>query len=196
MRVIGGTARGCRLLTPRGRAVRPTSDKVREAIFDVIGEEVKGAAVLDLFAGTGALGIEALSRGATSAVFVEEAAPLCRLIRSNLGATALASAARVIRGDVFRIVPRLARGGAVFDLVLADPPYAPRRRREPPPPEKALQVLAAVRIITPNGLAVMEHASEWPPPRQAGPLRRVSSKRYGKTGVVFYRCRHREPSQP
>src|SRR5580692_6775643 len=120
MRVIAGRLGGRRLTAPRGMATRPTSDRVREALFSALGP-LGGAAVLDLYAGTGALGIEALSRGAARATFVESARPALAALRDNLAALGLEGAARVLAMPVERAVTRL---GGAFDLVLADPPYA------------------------------------------------------------------------
>ena len=128
MRVIGGSARGRTIRAPRNSAVRPTSDRVREAIFDVLthlegSDEVVEAAVVDLFAGSGALGLEALSRGAASVTFVEQDRSLTTTIEENLRATGLAAAGRtqVVRGEVLAYLASTTRG---FDLALADPPYA------------------------------------------------------------------------
>jgi 16S rRNA (guanine966-N2)-methyltransferase len=124
MRVIAGTAKGMPLKVPRGDTMRPTSDMVREAIFDILGETPVGARVLDLFAGTGALAIEALSRGAENAVLIERAARCVRIIGENLAKTRFADQADVIHGDVYPEVRKLDADGQEFDLVLADPPYA------------------------------------------------------------------------
>lgn len=122
MRVVAGEAKGRRLVAPPGRATRPTSDRVREAIFSALDsiDAVRGAAVLDLFAGTGAMGIEALSRGASRATFVDSDGDAIGTIRTNLAATGFAERADVVRADVVRWLA----GGGRFDLVLADPPYA------------------------------------------------------------------------
>ncbi len=125
MRVTGGSLSGRRLRAPATRGVRPTADRVREALFARLGC-LDGARVLDLYAGTGSLGIEALSRGATRAVFVEREGPVVALLRANLAALGLASRSRVVRGDVTAMLRRLARQGERFDLVLVDPPYASR----------------------------------------------------------------------
>ena len=122
MRVVAGTAKGRRLQAPAGRAVRPTSDRVREAIFNALTSmgAVDGATVADLFAGTGALGVEALSRGATSAVFVDDDASALRSVKQNLAATGFDAKAQVVRADVLRWV----NGAPAVDLAFADPPYA------------------------------------------------------------------------
>lgn len=122
VRVVAGSARGRRLTTPPGAATRPTADRVREATFNALGSlgAVEGAAVLDLFAGSGAMGIEALSRGAASATFVDSDARALAAVRANLDATDLAGRASVVRADAFRWL----RGAGPFDLAVLDPPYA------------------------------------------------------------------------
>jgi 16S rRNA (guanine966-N2)-methyltransferase len=122
MRVIAGTAKGIRL-APVPRGVRPLSDMAREGLFSSLGPTVQGSRVLDLYAGSGAMGVEALSRGASHVVFVERARPALRTIRENLRRTDLGHAAAVVDADVRRFVTRDDKNGAPFDLVLADPPY-------------------------------------------------------------------------
>ena len=122
MRVIAGSAGGRRLTAPRGRVARPTSDRVREAMFSSLAADVPGAQVLDLFAGTGALGIEALSRGAAAATFVESNEAVVAALRTNLQTTALADRATVVRGDAAAFVRRPAE--QPFSVVLCDPPYS------------------------------------------------------------------------
>ena len=172
MRVVAGLAGGRRLQAPAGRKVRPTSERVREALFNALGslDAVEGAAVVDLFAGTGALGIEALSRGAASAVFVDADARAVSVIKENLGATGLADRARVVRADVLRF---LADGPAdvLYDLAFADPPYA-------------FEDWPALLAVVPARLVAIEartHLALVPP---WGPLR---SKRYGDTVVTLAR---------
>jgi 16S rRNA (guanine966-N2)-methyltransferase len=123
MRVVAGTARGRRLTAPKGRDVRPTSDRVREAIFSSLESlgVVQEASVVDLFAGTGALGVEALSRGAARAVFVDASTAACRVIEANLRATGMVEKATVVRSDVMRWLGERER---VVDIALVDPPYA------------------------------------------------------------------------
>jgi 16S rRNA (guanine966-N2)-methyltransferase len=121
MRVIAGEWRGRRLQAPPGRATRPTTDRVREAWMSVVGPELPDATVLDLFAGSGALGIEALSRGAAHAVFVEQSAPAIRALRTNLDALGAGDRARIVRSDAIRFVDALEP--LAFDVAFADPPY-------------------------------------------------------------------------
>jgi 16S rRNA (guanine(966)-N(2))-methyltransferase RsmD len=121
MRIVGGTWGGRRLQAPPGDATRPTSDRVREALFSILGDRVAGARVLDLFAGSGALGLEALSRGAAEATFVDVAAPAIRAVRANLDA--LGAGAEVRRQDALRYLGSARNGARDYDLVFLDPPY-------------------------------------------------------------------------
>lgn len=198
-----------RLKVPRGDAVRPTSDMVREAIFDILGQKPVGARVLDLFAGSGALAIEALSRGAEYAVLIERSAGCLPFIRENLEHTRLAEQAEIIHGDVFREVHNLDTAGEPFDLVLADPPYAahpawsraaeldayqPRGRERrgnehptPAPAQRALQLLARTAILSEDAVLVIEHATGLALPGEAGRIRLTTTRKYGSTSVSFYR---------
>lgn len=179
MRVIAGSARGRQLKTPKGTSVRPTSDKVRGAIFSILlsQRDLADAAVLDLFAGTGALGIEALSRGASRAVFVEKDSRTADLIRENVELCGLTDASRIVRADAERL--DLATLGT-FDLVFADPPYALVLE------STALGSLAVT--VGEGGIAMIEHGIDAPPPVPQG-LEAFDAREYGDTGLTFYRRR-------
>ncbi len=176
MRVIAGRLGGRRLRPPPEAGVRPTSDRVREALFARLGA-LEGAHVLDLYAGTGALGIEALSRGAAAAIFVERAAASLTVLIANIANLDLEREARVLRGDALATIRRLGRSGARFDLVLADPPYAS---------DDAGPVLAALRdaqIVSEQGTVVLETSRRHPVPAVPG-WRVASERRYGDTLVT------------
>jgi 16S rRNA (guanine966-N2)-methyltransferase len=175
MRVTGGRLGGRLLRAPQG-ALRPTSDRVREAIFARLGEAT-GGRVLDLYAGTGALGIEALSRGALGGVFVERAPRCLALLRANLASLGLEGVARVVRDDASRAVRRLGRAGERFELVLLDPPYD---SGEAP---LALQAVAEAGILAPEGVLVVETAKRHPLPPVDG-LIQIDERRYGDTLVT------------
>jgi 16S rRNA (guanine966-N2)-methyltransferase len=172
--VIAGRLGGRRLSAPRGLATRPTSDRVREALFSALGD-VQGARVLDLYAGTGALGIEALSRGAAQATFVESARPALAALRENLAALGIEGAARVLSQPVARALAGLA---GPFDLVFADPPYA-----------ALAEVPAALEALRPalgeGARVVVEHASRDAAPAILG-LTPRPSRVYGDTAVTIY----------
>ena len=121
-RIIAGEFGGRRLAVPRGNTTRPTADRVREAWMSILGPKLEGAVVLDLFAGSGALGLEAISRGAASTVFVERAVSALDLIRRNIDLLGVADRTRIVRGDAMRFALELGTG--VYDIALADPPYA------------------------------------------------------------------------
>lgn len=179
MRVIAGRLGGRRLSAPKGMSTRPTSDRVREALFSVIGD-VRGAAALDLYAGTGALGIEALSRGAARAVFVESARPALAALRKNLDDLELSAQARVIAQPVERALEAIA-GESPFDLIFVDPPYAAITAA-------ASSVSALLRrglALGPSGMLILEHASRDEPPQIEG-LSRSSTRPYGEASLSFY----------
>jgi 16S rRNA (guanine966-N2)-methyltransferase len=174
--VIAGALGGRRLSAPRGERTRPTSDRVREALFSALGD-VEGARVLDLYAGTGALAIEALSRGAASALLVEQAGAALRVLRENLAALGLDDRARVLGVAVERAVATVV---GPFDLVLADPPYADLAAAA-----EALATLAP-RALDPQATVVLEHATRDAAPAIAG-LEHARTRQYGDTALSFYR---------
>jgi 16S rRNA (guanine966-N2)-methyltransferase len=180
MRVISGSAGGLRLATPKS-GLRPTMDRVKAAIFSMLGPSVVGARALDLFAGSGALGIEALSRGAASATFVDAHPASAPVIRANLAHTRLSG--RVETADVFRFLERAARDGQAFDLVFADPPYAlAPGERDFGSELVAFPPLAA--CLAPDGLLVLEQLPGTGPRDGSGwTCQRL--RHYGKTEVAF-----------
>lgn len=183
MRVIGGVDRGRRLKAPRGLRTRPSADRVREALFDILGPAVRGMRVLDLFAGTGAVGIEALSRGAAYAAFVERDRGALRVLRANLAALGLPRGrARVVAGDAATALAGLARREPPFDLVFLDPPYAGDLAT------RALAALAGGALVGPGTRVVVQHFAKTPPPPAAGALRAVETRRFGETALTFFRA--------
>ncbi len=181
MRVIAGTARGVSLTAPKGLHVRPTLDRVKTAMFNLFADRVSDAEVLDVFSGSGALGIEALSRGAASCVFVERAASCVAAIRSNLARARLAEKATVLRCDVFACRRRLPKDAA-FDLVLAAPPYRivdelPTRRRL----WRWIEDLMTSDRVNPDALFVLEHRRQRSALAFPESLRSVDSRTYGDT---------------
>ncbi len=174
MRVIGGEFRSRRLKTLPGRATRPTPDRLRETLFDVLAPEIAGAIFLDAYAGSGAVGIEALSRGAARAVFIERSRAAAAVIRENLAALGLEQRAEVVHGEVLKRVPRYAA-----DIVFLDPPYDEPRECE-----------AALRLLGegPPNLVVVQHPSRRELAEQYGRLRRVRTLRQGDNALSFYRA--------
>jgi 16S rRNA (guanine966-N2)-methyltransferase len=178
MRVIAGEARGVPLRAPRGLDTRPTSDKVREAIFAMLAS--MGATmerVLDLYAGTGALAIEALSRGAAHADLVERAPAACAAIRANLAKTKLDGRARLVQAAVERALPRL---DGPYDLVFLDPPY------DDPRAEAVIAAVGERRLVGEGSVVVYEHEKRRQPPPACGPLAARVTRRHGDTCITIY----------
>lgn len=177
LRVIGGRLSGRRLRAPCG-GVRPTSDRVREALFGRLGN-LEGVRALDLYAGSGALGIEAISRGAAEVTFVDKDPRVLAVLRANLTALGIASGASVAQGDVPAVVRRLGREKRRFDLVLIDPPYASDE------PTRAFEALVDAAVLCPDAMVVLERDRRHPSPRVAG-LSAVDERRYGDTVVARF----------
>ncbi len=180
MRIIGGQAKGRRLLSPKRGAMRPTSDKVREALFDILGDKTADSGFLDLYAGTGGVGIEAISRGATSATLVEQQPQAVRLINANLSRCGFAERIKLIASSVSKALPRLAAGGDHFDIIFADPPYAGELI------QTTLRELTEYAILKPQALVIVEHGCRYCPSSQVGKLKLYRKYKYGHTALSFY----------
>lgn len=182
MRVITGSARGRRLKELEGLETRPTTGKVKEALFSVIQFDIEGRRVLDLFAGTGQLGIEALSRGAECAVFVERRRDALQVIRENLEACGMTDKARVVNGDAMSYL----KSGEKFDLIFLDPPYTSGLL------EQALEEIVRFDICRRHGIIVAESAADKTLPPLAGPYALYREYRYGKIKLTVY---HRDGNE-
>jgi 16S rRNA (guanine(966)-N(2))-methyltransferase RsmD len=185
LRVISGKLKGKRLFTLKGMDLRPTSDRVKEAIFDILQNSIPGRKVLDLFAGTGAMGIEALSRGAKGAVFVEGSPQSLTVLYKNLEACRLQEQAEVLSREVQAGIKILSERGETFDLIFLDPPYGKGLAR------KTLQALSGESILAPDALIVAEHS----PAEDLDAisfLERVDQRKYGSTLVSFFRRGRKE----
>jgi 16S rRNA (guanine966-N2)-methyltransferase len=180
MRIVAGSARGRTLKTPKGDDVtRPTADRVRETIFNVLGQTCEGLRVLDLFAGTGALGLEAVSRGATRAVLVDQGKEAIALCRENVAALRFDERVEVLGVPVEKALATLASRAERFELVFSDPPYALRA---------GAQVLTAVApLVVPHGVAVIEHERAEVLPEQVGAWHREDERAFGATTVSIFR---------
>ncbi len=180
MRIVAGEAKGARLQVPPGREVRPTSDRVREAVFSSLGTSVRGARVLDLFGGSGALGLEAMSRGASEAVFVERSGMIRKVLETNIATLGYQKNSRVIPGNALGALRRLGSEKERFDIVFVDPPYASDLA------QRAVEELAASDLMTPLAIIVVERTGSkiihYPKSLQVS-----TTKRYGNTAITFLR---------
>lgn len=181
MRVISGTAKGRPLKAVPGMGTRPTTDKVKEAIFSMIGPYFDGGFVLDLFAGTGGLGIEALSRGMERAVFIDMDPKSIEVIRQNLKATKLEQQSEVYRNEASRALKVLEKRGTGFDLIFLDPPYRMTDADE------LMLSMKEKGLVREDATIVVEHDSEHTYPEDIGPFRCIRISCYGETTVSIYR---------
>ena len=179
MRVIAGVAKGRRLLPVPGEGTRPITDRVKESLFDILGGDIEGARLLDLFAGTGSVGIEALSRGAERVVFVDNARKAIETLRRNLQATGLTEGAEVVQGDAFRFLERETGGQSYHYVYVAPPQYRDIWA-------KALLALDAGALVAPDGIVIVQiHPKEYHPV-ETRRLRQTDERRYGSTLLLFY----------
>lgn len=176
MRIIAGSKRGKKLTAPEGMQVRPTADRVKEALFNILQFSLEGRRFLDLFAGSGQIGLEALSRGAAQAVFVDASKDSIRVVEKNIAAAGFGESAVVVQGDSLSY---LRRGGEPFDIAFLDPPYHQGLLPQALP-------LVAERM-NPGGIIVCEHAREEILPEQAGKFRKSKEYHYGKIMLTLYR---------
>lgn len=181
MRVIGGIARGRRILAPRGMQTRPTSDFLREVLFDLLSQQVPGRTFLDLYAGTGAVGIEALSRGAVNVVFVEHGPPALTLLRRNLRAAGFSEQGTVVPMEVLQFLRRRSRASPPFDVIFLDPPYRYDEVRV------ALGLVASKRILAPGGTLVLEQSTTSDTVPAPDRLRYTREVRHGSSVLHLYR---------
>ena len=179
MRIISGTSRGRKLSTMRGRALRPTSDRVKESIFNILGGEIEGKVILDLFAGTGNLGIEALSRGARRAIFVEKGKDALKVVQRNLLQCGFLEQSEIIPGEVNQAIGFLQERGESFDLILMDPPY------EKGWVQKTLDRLISNPIHHEGSIMVIEHSRRESLPEKIEGLHIIRHRKIGDTVVSF-----------
>lgn len=177
MRISGGTGRGRRITAPSGSAVRPTSDKVRQALFNILGDRISGAVFLDLFAGAGAVGIEAISRGAGAVVFVDASRRSAGIIEKNLRRTDLGEEARVVVADAEAFIRRWS---GPYDIIFMDPPYAEDIN-------DLIERIGDSGLLKPDGLLVYEHFRKRASPERFGRLILFREARYGDTVLSFYK---------
>jgi 16S rRNA (guanine(966)-N(2))-methyltransferase RsmD len=180
MRVVGGDFRGRTLRSVPGRSTRPTADRVRQSLFDLLGQRCDGFRILDLYAGTGALSLEALSRGAAHATLVEQDAKAAQVIQRNVAELGCADRCTLLREGVARALPRLS---GPFDLVFSDPPYALQAAQE------TLHALARLGLVAPEGRVVLERDRREPGPTAPEGFELAGERRYGDTAVLIARRR-------
>jgi 16S rRNA (guanine(966)-N(2))-methyltransferase RsmD len=195
MRIIAGTFRSRQLKSLKGLALRPTSDRLRESLFNVLAERIPGCRFLDVFAGTGAIGIEALSRGAVEAVFIENHPPAATLIQKNLDSLGIRGSTRILKLDALRGLQRLAAEHSAaspsFDIVFLDPPYAAADEYR-----RVLTFLGAAPFLAPGALVIAEHRRTFELPEALGHLERVRVLRQGDASLSFFRVRAKVNPDP
>ncbi|MCX7973149.1 MAG: 16S rRNA (guanine(966)-N(2))-methyltransferase RsmD [Candidatus Aminicenantes bacterium] len=187
LRIIGGEKKGQRLKMINDPKIRPMPAKLREALFNIIQTKVIGATCLDGFAGSGAIGLEALSRGAAKVVFIEEYSPAIRIIRQNVEKCGFQDRTRIIQEEFNRGVIRLAKEKKSFDLIFIDPPYELLKERNP------LKVIKKRGILKPNGLVILRHFNKIVPDLRF--FERFRLVRYGDDVISFFRHRHEEKKE-
>ena len=180
MKILTGRLRGQRIEFKPNPHLRPTADKVRQAIFNVLQGEMDGKKVLDLYSGTGAFGMEALSSGAETVVFVEKNAAQCRAIQRSLEFLGLADKTRVENIDAIQAIPRFAREGLCFDFIFLDPPY------EKGLALRTLRAISEASILHEASLVICETRKDEPLPKGIGKLNCVKNKRYGDTRILLF----------
>lgn len=182
MRIVAGTAKGRTLLAPKNaERIRPTADRVRESIFNILGQSCDGLTVLDLYAGTGALALEALSRGAASAVLIDRDREALTLCRENTQALGFVSQVEIVSAPVDRALSRLAATQRAFDLVFIDPPYADEAGTS------VVTGLCTLKLLAPQARVCVEHSKHEVLPEQIETLSRIDQRRFGETMVSFFR---------
>lgn len=182
MRIIGGSAKGHKLSLPKGRLIRPTTDRVREALFNILAPRIHGAAFLDLFCGSGSVGLEALSRGASLVVFVDNDSRSIATMKENLKKTGLPDEAVFVRkGDATQALNALDKKGYSFDIVFMDPPYA-KGFVEP-----TLSLIGNTSLLRQDGLVVVEYGLGEEIPQRVGSLQLESFRQYGDSFLSFFR---------
>lgn len=182
MRIVAGTHRGRPLLGPKGPGLRPTADRVRESLFNLLGQRFEGGSVLDLYAGTGALAFESLSRGMRRAVLVDSGAESEQLVQANAQALGFESAVSFLRMPVERALVRLGSEGRRFELVFADPPYAAGAAAA------LVDAVQAVKVLAPGGILCVEHGHREPAIPEVPGLTAVDGRRFGDTVVSLFRA--------
>ncbi len=180
MRIIAGISKGRKLVSPKDSSIRPTGDRVKEALFSMIDAHIPGSRVLDLFAGTGSLGLEALSRGAEFATFVENSRKCLEVLNKNIELAGFKAQSEVIHQDALKAAAAFGKNGRVFDIIFVDPPYMENLY------EKVLSSIENYGIIRNGGLVVVEHPAAMAINEVKFRFTLVKSKKYGNTAINIY----------
>jgi len=183
MKIIAGTLKGRKVLVPTGKRVRPTGAKVKEALFSIIADEIIDARVLDVFSGSGSVGIEALSRGASTCTFVERDKNVIDVLSKNLSVFGLEKVGKILPLEAKRAMKLLEKQGETFDIIFLDPPYSYFVKTK-----RIVESLSYGGILASEGLLVWEHAVDTTPHEKLGSLIREREKKYGDTVLSFYRA--------
>jgi 16S rRNA (guanine966-N2)-methyltransferase len=181
MKVIAGDLKGRRLITPAGDMVRPTGARAKEALFSIIGDKIVGATFVDVFCGTGNIGIEAISRGAGQAVFIERNPRVAEILRRNIEGLGLSDRSRVMTLDALKAIRALGRRGEAADFVFLDPPYGYLRVSE------IMFAVADGGLVATGGTVIWQHAAKTTPAAAYGDLEIETTRIYGDTGVSFFK---------
>ncbi len=185
MRIIAGKFKNHAILAPKGLTTRPTSSMLRGAVFNICSYKVEGSNFLDLFAGSGAMGIEALSRGAGSAVFVDQSIDAIKCIKQNLEKLKIEDQAQILKGDIWKMLEKLLKQGIVFQIIYVDPPYVLGSKTSFW--EKLATILTETKLFDENGMLFLEQGKDAPKPMLEGPkLKLVSSRRMGAATLLQY----------
>ncbi len=180
MRVITGIAKGRKLKSPKGMETRPTSDRIKEALFNIIGSRAIDVNFLDLYAGTGAIGIEALSRGAVKAVFVEKNPKTVKIIKENLQVTGLSEKAEILVQEADRAISLISAKGEIFNIIFIDPPYLKDLEKT------SLAMIDNNSLLAPDGWVIVESSKLDTMPHEVGQLKMFRQEKYGDTVLTFY----------
>jgi 16S rRNA (guanine966-N2)-methyltransferase len=180
MRVIGGVYRGRRLRTIGGRTVRPTSDRLRETLFNILAPKISGSSFLDICAGSGAVGLEALSRGAASVTFIDRSRTACAVIDANLNALGIKRNVTTLNRDAVSALKRLEQEPARFDVLFFDPPYASEIYGQ------VMKQLSMGELLSPDAVVIIEHRAKTPPQPEYDKLRLFRTVKQGESALAFY----------
>ena len=187
MIVIGGQHKNRKLVAPKGNKTRPTSARIREALFNILQTDIQGINFLDLFAGTGAIAIEALSRGATSATLIEADFQAQKAIIENINSLALKDSAKLIKADVFKSLKNFEQRGLQFDIIYADPPYHKETSLEKPLSSQLLEILDTSSLLNSEGIFILEEQKKYLVPDNLQNMLLINSRTYSDSAIHIFK---------